>query len=1038
MAVSYSAGVATITGGSRASPELMSNVIDTVAASDATKAYRSGLQGWLNNVTVRVEGWVKIDNFLDVAFKGSSYFQPVSGSSRGIIHGQNSCLRLETSTARVDEDCDIETGMSFVAERDFTNGTNPKIYYTNTARHDYPTILRVPTQKTPNEVDITGLDFYYNGTVASYFKIYFGLATTVTNVNNIRFYNLATAGTPGAEAALQYFSTTYNNLVLPTFYISAELIQSTVTYNNPVMQLTSNLPFQGSPRDTTYIFNNITYTTAYKWNGAISCYTGSSEITANSEIKINYSNNVTFSSPSGAVNGATCKFYRTNIGTNNYSAPNSTYTTTTNSSGYVSQSLMDGYYKGTNQSLVDRYNWSLKIRGYASRTNTEYLYQNRVYDTTGQVTEAFSCTDLTSYLGGISSATAAALSGISISGTTITVTGTRSVTEIFAYYRYWISSSANMDTADVVTFDGTTLTLNGWTLAISGGNVTDLTKVVTGTVTITSSGVFEDSTGARWDVSGTTYYAKHVYRNVKALTGGANQQYAVCACIDSSNNDRTYNTSRSLGGLTTDSSGNVEGYYVYKIGSTTYTINEQILAYGFDPYTVPLASNGTAIGSSGSYDTARLVTDAQVTLSRSAALAISGITVSTSTDTVDLSDETFSVASDNLKARQANTSDIETGVKGYLSYPIEGRYLTKADSLYSGKSGWKYTNSVPGGTFKTGILDFDTTGTFNYAFDVCTLNFATAGSYNLAGSTFAGAIVLTNSSGGSVTVELPSGVSYTNTGPSITVIEPQIYQSVTITGLTTNSRVQIYDTTSSTELFNGVVAATSKVWTDSVAAAATRAIRVRISYVSGATAKEFIEANIGTCGITEPSNAISYLASQTNDVVYNSNAVDGSTITGITINDSLDSVQIAISGGSTTWKDIYAYQVYWLYTSAGIVDDGAFIEAVDQANYKFTGFTIKNTSSGPVVPLVISGGYGVDNTTLASIDILDTTGGTIVLAPDHVVSSVVTVSGVNVITGDIADVPTVTEIADGVWSKNVSGTATSSLLSKASKPKISL
>jgi hypothetical protein len=54
--------------------------------------------------------------------------------------------------------------------------------------------------------------------------------------------------------------------------------------------------------------------------------------------------------------------------------------------------------------------------------------------------------------------------------------------------------------------------------------------------------------------------------------------------------------------------------------------------------------------------------------------------------------------------------------------------------------------------------------------------------------------------------------------------------------------------------------------------------------------------------------------------------------------------------------------------------------------------------------LVVSGWYGVDWDTGNSIDMIDNTGWTIILAPDHVVPKIITVSWASVITWDIADI----------------------------------
>ena len=204
--------------------------------------------------------------------------------------------------------------------------------------------------------------------------------------------------------------------------------------------------------------------------------------------------------------------------------------------------------------------------------------------------------------------------------------------------------------------------------------------------------------------------------------------------------------------------------------------------------------------------------------------------------------------------------------------------------------------------------------------------------------------------------------------------------SVTINNITTSSRVQLYDTANSTELYNGIPGATSYVYSETYSL--DRTVRVRITDQVGAVAKIMIEAVVGS--ISTSNYNISYNAGQEADTTYNTNAIDGTAVTGITINDTTDRVEIGIPGGSMTWPQIYAYEVAWLHTEVGIRDDFAFMVAPDTANYLLTGFKIKNTSS-PSVPLVITSGYGRDSSTLSSVDLVDTTGGTLIFAPDHVV-----------------------------------------------------
>lgn len=238
------------------------------------------------------------------------------------------------------------------------------------------------------------------------------------------------------------------------------------------------------------------------------------------------------------------------------------------------------------------------------------------------------------------------------------------------------------------------------------------------------------------------------------------------------------------------------------------------------------------------------------------------------------------------------------------------------------------------------------------------------------------------------TTEHPSFNRFTADDGTTYDITPVVRQKVTISGLVSGSRVQIYDTTSSTELFNDIVSGTSKVWTDTVDPVADRAIRVRIAYVSGAAAKTFIEAAIGTCGQTSGTEHVTYLASQTADSVYNTNAIDGPAIyatSGITFTDaSPDRVNCNIAGGAVTYATIYACFVYWSFTSTGIANDFTYIDAPDTANYLLSGMKIRNTSA---TDLTVTGGWGRDATSQLSKDIIDTAGstGNIFLAPDHVI-----------------------------------------------------
>lgn len=424
-----------------------------------------------------------------------------------------------------------------------------------------------------------------------------------------------------------------------------------------------------------------------------------------------------------------------------------------------------------------------------------------------------------------------------------------------------------------------------------------------------------------------------------------------------------------------------------------------------------------------------------IDVNEATASAYTGVTVGwgTSTSSTTLgADRSFQYVYDSTQYQACQAANMLSippwegiGIAGSLSIFAKGDVTTTGYTLNGGGSlsmgAYTLTGSVPwnytytGGTFSQattvptfsgGMLALGDGGTYTFAMagsTLVTVNPSGSSSYTLSAGTFTGTLTVNNLTATPVTVYVPAGTTTSstgNTGGAITFSAPIVQQSVTITNVVAGSRVQIFDTTNSLELFNGT---SGYSWTDPSPAAAPRSIRVRIAYVNGTSAKAFVEANIGTCGTTAPTNAVAYLASQYDDTVYNSNAIDGSTVTGITIVEgATDRVQINVAGGTVPWRDIYAYQCYWLFDATGIQDDGAFISAPDTANYTLTGFKIKNTHGS--VPLVITDGYGVDST--GSVTVLyDTTGTSIFPAPEHVVAKVVSVGGANIITGDIADIP---------------------------------
>ena len=313
-----------------------------------------------------------------------------------------------------------------------------------------------------------------------------------------------------------------------------------------------------------------------------------------------------------------------------------------------------------------------------------------------------------------------------------------------------------------------------------------------------------------------------------------------------------------------------------------------------------------------------------------------------------------------------------------------------------------FANGAAATCFLQGIVVRGTTGAYSPKLESATVRFTAAGTYDLRGATIGGTLTVTNTSGGAVTVQVQPSVTVVNSGPNITVDNspPPTFQSVTVTNGVAGTRLLIQDITtpaSPVTLYSGIPASFPHTWTDPVAYAANRDIRVRAAYQSGTSAKMFVDEEIGTVTLASP--ALSYRLNQVDDAVYQANAINGSAVSGITIDDP--TLLINVSASTISLQSIYAYEVYWLSTAAGIVDEGRIVTAPDTANYIFEGgWKIKNISS-PSVALTITGGYMVDATTGTAISLIDTTGGTIFLAPDHVVPYA---TGSGVTPGDKTDI----------------------------------
>jgi hypothetical protein len=298
---------------------------------------------------------------------------------------------------------------------------------------------------------------------------------------------------------------------------------------------------------------------------------------------------------------------------------------------------------------------------------------------------------------------------------------------------------------------------------------------------------------------------------------------------------------------------------------------------------------------------------------------------------------------DNADTAGDYTTTVDANGKTVLQVYEYLKYLTKYPSVYeTANSAWDEIKVAPYGTYAGGV--------FFGAMGIWLKNVASADALNY---------VLTDN----------NGIEHQASAPPVSITVTNIKSSTT-------TCIQLYDLTNNLQLALAYVTGTSysleKTWAGDID------VRVRLMGFSGTTAYMFYEAQ-GTFSRT----GMSLRADQQVDTIYNTNGVDGSTVTNVSINDG--TLRVSVSTGSITWQQLYAYETYWLSTEAGIVDEGRFAVAVDPANYLWYDFKLKNTTS-PTVPLVVTGGYGRNADTGAALDMIDTTGGTIIFAPDHVVA----------------------------------------------------
>ncbi len=289
-------------------------------------------------------------------------------------------------------------------------------------------------------------------------------------------------------------------------------------------------------------------------------------------------------------------------------------------------------------------------------------------------------------------------------------------------------------------------------------------------------------------------------------------------------------------------------------------------------------------------------------------------------------------------------------------------------------------------------------GALNVVIDATAASvFALAGNtLTIKASTYTGDMTTTG------VITLANGATFvgTRTDANGTIAPPK---TVSVTGLTAGSRLRIYNTTTATEVVNQIVAGTSysATYNEGTGYTTGNTLTITTTWQSGTSAKLpfSTQSVVGSTGW-------SALVSQQNDTVYNSIAVDGSTVTEFAPDYTNVQVDISDPNGQTSVDRLYAWFVYITTTESGIRNWLGGIVAEDAANFRVVTATLNlKLDNVSATGVEFTGGHRLYRDDNATPLVSSTTGGgSITLFAGKVYTSVVSTAS-PVITGDISQVP---------------------------------
>lgn len=177
-----------------------------------------------------------------------------------------------------------------------------------------------------------------------------------------------------------------------------------------------------------------------------------------------------------------------------------------------------------------------------------------------------------------------------------------------------------------------------------------------------------------------------------------------------------------------------------------------------------------------------------------------------------------------------------------------------------------------------------------------------------------------------------------------------VYVAIAVRGMVAGSRLQIYNVTTATELYNEVP---GTQFTLNIAWTTNQTIRVRAAYQSGTTALLPVELT----GLLTSSGAL-FLVSQIADPIYSTLAIDGSTCTEFIADYPNLQIDISDPDNVTTVQRIYAWANWAQTTAQGIVLMFKAVQAADTLNFVIdTAVVNAKLDNITTTPVKIGGGY---------------------------------------------------------------------------------